>query len=59
MICSLPELNTAHNSTNVSKYQVTLETGLGKKWNQELKEAWGKVYGVVGTTMLGSCPAHN
>jgi hypothetical protein len=31
---------------------------LGAKWTPELKAAWTKVYGVVGSTMLSSCPAH-
>ena len=33
--------------------------GLGDdKFTPELKAAWEKVYAVVGSTMLGACPAH-
>jgi hemoglobin-like flavoprotein len=30
----------------------TLEQGLGDAWNDELKEAWTQVYGVLSSTMI-------
>lgn len=30
----------------------TLEKGLGAHWNNELKEAWGKCYGILSSAMI-------
>jgi hemoglobin-like flavoprotein len=32
----------------------TLEKGLGDKWNNELKEAWTTVYGVLANAMIAN-----
>lgn len=35
----------------------TLEKGLGQKWNDEVQEAWTKVYTVLSTTMMEAAAA--
>ena len=32
----------------------TLEKGLGEKWNNETKEAWGNCYGILSSAMINA-----
>ncbi|MDN3669144.1 globin family protein [Echinicola jeungdonensis] len=46
-----------HYDTVAEALLYTLETGLGKDWNGEVKEAWASVYTVLAKTMKDAAKA--
>lgn len=37
----------------------TLKTGLGSEWNEELKNAWVKCFGILSNAMIGATTVQN
>ncbi|UXP31863.1 globin domain-containing protein [Reichenbachiella agarivorans] len=46
-----------HYDTVAAALLYTLETGLGERWNNELKDAWVTVYTVLSSTMKAAAKA--